>query len=835
MMVLTATHIVDERGPQTYSSTPVTNALLDPGWADALRHFFGHCGPSMINLPGYLHRNGYRVPQDVKTGPFADAWGGRNTWALYEDEPERGRVFNSGMTRWRQGTAMWTDTYPAKSRLCENIEKSDDAVLLVDIGGGRGHVLEEFVKDTTHQSGRLILQDLPAALGDAESLSKQGIQTMAYDFFTPQPVKGAKAYFMRNILHDWPDRACLEILSNIAAAMRKGYSKLLIDELVLPDTNVSPRGAFLDLSMMALETGAERSSRQWHDMLASVGLRIEKICYREPPPHQHGCFCHTNPNPITVFLPHWFEPNTPCMMHMGTGTHVVKEPQSTINYTDTEGPILDPELRGNDGEGYILDVNQIEPNLLAKTAHDGQTVLIPQPSDASDDPLNWSQTRKHVVLAIVCACTFLPDYGSVTGAITLIPQAAEYGITPDEVNHSQSGNQFMVGAGGVVAVMLSAFFGRLPVLFWFMVIATATAAGQAGSHGYNGFFVPRVLNGFFAGAAQGSGLMFIKDIFFLHEHARKINIWQASVILSPYLGPLLASFMLTRLSWRWPFWIYTIETAGCLLAVILWGDETFYDRRLPSEKQPRRQSHLLRLIGVEQWRSRHLRNGFGKAIMRALRTISRPVLLLANFYYMFTFAWVVGINATLALFLTSSYGFGPKQIGFFFFAPIVATILAEATGHYLHDKLATIHIRRHRGRLEPEARLSVIYVALPSLLTGLVILGFALERKWHYMITAVGWGMYVFGTMVVSVSISAYLLDAYPRESGEVGAWINFSRTAGGFIVAYFQVRWVAKTGALACFGTQAAVCAAVVSVVVVLQVFGKRLRMWEKRRFRTW
>ncbi|KAL8771747.1 MAG: hypothetical protein Q9209_002938 [Squamulea sp. 1 TL-2023] len=515
---------------------------------------------------------------------------------------------------------------------------------------------------------------------------------------------------------------------------------------------------------------------------------------------------------------------------MEPGIHVEKERQSTTSSGETAGQILDPELQYDDSDGYILDVNHTRPDMSTKTARDGQTVLIPQPSHASDDPLNWNQTKKHIILAIVCTCTFLPDYGSVTGAITLIPQAAEYGITPDEVNHSQSGNQFMVGAGGVVAVMFSAYFGRLPVLFWFMVIATATAAGQAGSHGFNGFFVPRVLNGFFAGAAQGSGLMFIKDMFFLHEHARKINIWQASVILSPYLGPLLASFMLTQLSWRWPFWIYTIETGVCLLAVILWGDETYYDRRLPEEKQPPRQSHLLRLIGVEQWRSRHLRNGFREAMMRALKTISRPVVLLANFYYMLTFAWVVGINATLALFLTSSYGFGPKQIGFFFFAPIVATILAEAIGHYLHDILARLYIRRHRGRLEPEARLSVIYVALPFLLTGLVVLGFALERRWHYMITAVGWGMYVFGTMVVSVGISAHQLDAYPRESGEVGAWINFSRTAGGFIVAYLQVRWVAKTGAEACFGTQAAVCAAVVPIVVVLQVFGKRMRMWEKR-----
>ena len=61
----------------------------------------------------------------------------------------------------------------------------------------------------------------------------------------------------------------------------------------------------------------------------------------------------------------------------------------------------------------------------------------------------------------------------------------------------------MVGAGGVVAVMLSAYFGRLPVLFWFMVAAFATAAGQAGSHGFIGFFVPRVMNGFFAGVGQG--------------------------------------------------------------------------------------------------------------------------------------------------------------------------------------------------------------------------------------------------------------------------------------------------------------------------------------------
>lgn len=277
MMVLTATNIVNEKGPRTYSATPLSQLLLDPAWANGLRHFHDHCGPSLINLPTYLKRNSFRDPQDVKTGPFADAWGGKNTWALYEAEPWRGKIFNSFMTRWKDGIVAWHEIYPAKTKLSDQIEKTEGAVLLVDVGGGSGHVTKDFARVSGHRTGRLIVQDLPAAVGDAESLEKQGIEAMAYDFFTTQPVKGAKAYYLQGILHDWPDHSCREILSNTAAAMRKGYSKLLINEMVLPDTGVNRKGAFLDLSMMALETGAERTSQQWDELLASAGLRIEKI------------------------------------------------------------------------------------------------------------------------------------------------------------------------------------------------------------------------------------------------------------------------------------------------------------------------------------------------------------------------------------------------------------------------------------------------------------------------------------------------------------------------------------------------------------------------------
>src|SRR5436305_4211758 len=88
---------------------------------------------------------------------------------------------------------------------------------------------------------------------------------------------------------------------------------------------------------------------------------------------------------------------------------------------------------------------------------------------------------------------------------------------------------------------------------------------------------------------------------------------------------------------------------------------------------PRKQSHLLRLVGVGQYRSRRLRNTFLQAIL------AKPVVFVSCFYDCLAFAWVIGINKTLTIFLTI-YKFGPKQIGYFHFTPIVALILGLAVG-----------------------------------------------------------------------------------------------------------------------------------------------------------
>lgn len=82
---------------------------------------------------------------------------------------------------------------------------------------------------------------------------------------------------MSSILHDWPDSNCVDILRNIAAAMKPGYSRLLLNEAVVPSVGTPLPTAMLDINMMIGPCGMERTDGQWRELLGSVGLEIVHI------------------------------------------------------------------------------------------------------------------------------------------------------------------------------------------------------------------------------------------------------------------------------------------------------------------------------------------------------------------------------------------------------------------------------------------------------------------------------------------------------------------------------------------------------------------------------
>ncbi|TQN65030.1 O-methyltransferase asqD [Colletotrichum shisoi] len=134
------------------------------------------------------------------------------------------------------------------------------------------------------EASRLYLEDLGEVIADADakSIVPDAVNKLEYNFFTPQPVKDARAYYLHYIIHDWSDGSAREILQMQKSAMKPGYSKLLIYDHVLDDQKCPSSAAAYDIAMMVHLCGQERTEKQWLALFDSVGLRVTKLWGKPP-------------------------------------------------------------------------------------------------------------------------------------------------------------------------------------------------------------------------------------------------------------------------------------------------------------------------------------------------------------------------------------------------------------------------------------------------------------------------------------------------------------------------------------------------------------------------
>jgi hypothetical protein len=139
--------------------------------------------------------------------------------------------------------------------------------------------------------------------------------------------------------------------------------------------------------------------------------------------------------------------------------------QKTSNSTFTEEVIstqqnVDAEKNASAGGTYFVKEQGPNSGDGLKLAKDGITVLIPQPSDDSEDPLNWSWGRKHKVLVALLLPSLLTDWGMTWGTTLFEAQAQTWGMAVTDVARSVSGGIFLQGPGGVIAVPFVQRYGR---------------------------------------------------------------------------------------------------------------------------------------------------------------------------------------------------------------------------------------------------------------------------------------------------------------------------------------------------------------------------------------
>ena len=193
---------------------------------------------------------------------------GKPVFEYLSDEPNDLRLFTDFMTeisRPRLAAAASLYDFP-------------DEGLVVDVGGGEGQMLAAVLESRPRLKG--LLMDLPEVIATAgATLGGVGIaercDAIAGDFFEAVP-EGGDIYLLSNIIHDWDDERCLVILRNCRRAMRSGTRLVLIDA-VMPEENAPFVLAALDLQMLVVTGGQQRTEGEYRALLEPCGFRVLRV------------------------------------------------------------------------------------------------------------------------------------------------------------------------------------------------------------------------------------------------------------------------------------------------------------------------------------------------------------------------------------------------------------------------------------------------------------------------------------------------------------------------------------------------------------------------------
>jgi hypothetical protein len=148
--------------------------------------------------------------------------------------------------------------------------------LVVDVGGGRGGLLAEVLKANPRVRG--LLYDRAAVVAEPVDVLSAGVADrctiQSGDFFESVP-PGGDLYILKRVLHDWPDDRCVAVLSHCREAMAPGGRVLVIDAIV-PAGNVEHASKDIDILMLVLLGGQERSVEQFEHLFERSGLRMTR-------------------------------------------------------------------------------------------------------------------------------------------------------------------------------------------------------------------------------------------------------------------------------------------------------------------------------------------------------------------------------------------------------------------------------------------------------------------------------------------------------------------------------------------------------------------------------
>ncbi|KAF2853042.1 MFS transporter-like protein [Plenodomus tracheiphilus IPT5] len=530
------------------------------------------------------------------------------------------------------------------------------------------------------------------------------------------------------------------------------------------------------------------------------------------------------------------------------------------------------------GTEVMTDVGE---HHFVKGAH--REVLVPQPSDDPNDPLNWSTWWKISCISATAMVTFTQGFGPLALS-PMFPALIEEFDTDLAGAVQFTGICILVlGFSNFIWVPISTSFGRRPVYLASQLVNIGTSIWRARSNTYGSFMGACVVNGIGAGPSETLMPEIIADIFFLHDRGKWNTLYWVVYMGSLMVGPIVSGSMTETVGWRSFWWLNTAILILSFVMVVFMFPETRFRRALPvssgqasnekttssaqsdndstsAEKtDPNRIEHIstarsvlpntANLENTEtaardpflgqgkpakwQWKLFQPNANPFRSIAMDLwlpwKLFAFPIVEFASFVVSWSCSSFLTINLTQSQVLAAPpYNMKPMVVGFTNFAVMVGAFIGLFTAGPLSDWVSARATKRNNGIREPEMRLPAMIPYVIIMFIGNIVVSFGYEHKWSWeTIVIVGYTCAGIQVAALPGIVSTYAIDSYKPVAGSLMVASTVNKNLWGYGLGKFITPWTIEVGFITPIMTNAA-------LITLWCLFGV-LFWWKGKTFRRW
>ncbi|KAJ5334674.1 hypothetical protein N7452_007077 [Penicillium brevicompactum] len=412
-----------------------------------------------------------------------------------------------------------------------------------------------------------------------------------------------------------------------------------------------------------------------------------------------------------------------------------------------------------------------------------------------------------------------------------------------------------MGLSNLIWMPLALIFGKRPIVLISMAMFLGGVIWSAVAKDYNSLLASRVFASFGYGSIESLGPSILADLFYERNYSSAMAIYAAFLSGGSQIGPVIAGYLIEAKGWRWFFILCAIIAAVNLITTVFLLPETLYEvepePELVNDIEKDVHSHVenvtrsdTRTEGREKmdyhsywkglWSFEISKKAKEKGVIKYFAylfilpfpLLLIPGVLIASAMYGVILGAVV-IISTIApdVFSPPPYLFSSADLGLFTFSSFIGIVIAAPIAGPLTDRLSRWLRTRNNGIHKPEHRLPALILPFLICPVGLIVFGYTVAHHQHYIRPAVGAAICAAGlTLVPSVMLS-YVVDSYPRTSGEALVLVNASKNVVAFGLAKGSYSWMTMEGIEKMFYEFAGIEWAILFLALPLYIFGPYVR----------